>query len=313
MRRFLSKKENPYEKSGVLFRQALFSYATILLLPILICSFYYIHSYNALKERTRANQHLILENAGRQVDAVLRDAVNLGSHLQLNQYVNALSSQTATLNASPAMDRYYLKRALANLQVSNALLDQISIYFPLSGYIVSTSSTYERSLLPHMEERPFSLSEKDWESILSGLQSERILCYANPAESFIAIAQPLLCAPSGEPLSVLVIQVSKKELTGILQGRLLLEYPCTFSLIRPEGPLLSDGDAREMLALLPCDSVLSFFSENGNALLYETDSPEKLVIDCYETLLPNTALISVATRHSFRSEKIGRASCRERV
>ena len=46
MRRQTDSKK---KKTG-LFWRTLISYASVLLLPIIICSFYYFHSYNALKE-----------------------------------------------------------------------------------------------------------------------------------------------------------------------------------------------------------------------------------------------------------------------
>lgn len=60
MRQIFHKRAK--KKRTGLFWRTLVSYTIVLVLPILICSFYYFHSYNALKERNRTNQHLILEN-----------------------------------------------------------------------------------------------------------------------------------------------------------------------------------------------------------------------------------------------------------
>ena len=150
------------KKRTGLFWRTLVSYAIVLLLPILICSFYYFHSYHALKERNRTNQHLILENFAEQINSAFRDAVNLGSHLQLNKYVAALSNNKSTMNSTPPMDRYYLKKDLASLQVSNSLIQRINLYFPGSEYVVNSASTFSTTLFPFMESKSYSLSGNDW-------------------------------------------------------------------------------------------------------------------------------------------------------
>lgn len=75
--------------SGLMW-QWILSYTSVLLMPILICSFYYFHSYNLVEQRTLSNQHLILENSKEQIDSAFYDAINLSNHLQLNSYINML-------------------------------------------------------------------------------------------------------------------------------------------------------------------------------------------------------------------------------
>ena len=96
--------DNKMKKTG-LFWRTLISYTSVLLLPIIICSFYYFHSYNALKERTIDSQHLMLENSGEQINSVFRDAITLGSHIQLKKYVVALANSKSTPGSTPVMEK----------------------------------------------------------------------------------------------------------------------------------------------------------------------------------------------------------------
>lgn len=285
-----------------LFRRSLLSYFCVLFLPIIICSSYYFHSYSTLKEHTRANQHLILENAGDQINSVFRDVYNLGSHLQLNPYVIALSNQKVTLNSSPFMDRYYLKADLAPLQISNALIQRINIYFPASGYIVNSVSTYEKDLLEYMSYNAGTLSLTDWDAILESLESNRIICYCGSGNNFVTIAQPLLTAPSGEPLSVLCIQIDQKSLQNTLESRLIAEFPCSFLLVDEYGTLLPSGSAQFPLSgPLLCD-IYSFFAQDGAKAFFESELAPGYIIDFYPLLIPGTALLFAAEKAGFQHQ-----------
>ncbi len=299
MRSILQHQENEKEKFTSLFWRILISYVSVLLLPLLICSFYYIHSYNAVKDRAFSNHHLILTNTGASVDAILRDTLNLGSHLQLNQYVNSLSYQKSTPGSSQAMDMYYLKKDLGDLLVSNSAISQLSIYFPASSYIVSASSVHRRDLLPYMEEKSGSLSSGNWTDICNGLQNDHYFCFSDPSKSFFAVAQPLLTDSDDQPLSILCVSLNKKSLLSLFDNRLLMEYPCAFALIDQEAPLLSAGEPEAETWKLSCPEIFANCQSNPPTAFYEPPSSPGLIVDCFPTLFPRLSLISIAGKQSF--------------
>ena len=300
MRRQTDSKK---KKTG-LFWRTLISYASVLLLPIIICSFYYFHSYNALKERTIASQHLMLENSGEQINSVFRDAITLGSHIQLNKYVVALANSKSTPGSTPVMDRYYLKKDLAAMQISNALIQRINLYFPDSGYIVNPVSTFEKSLLPAMEAKSNTMTDGDWDAIGSALQENRIICYANREKNFIVIAQNLLTDITGKPLAVLCIQIDNKSLLTRLQSRLLLEYSCAFALVDQEQLLLVAGSKDDSLSALPIAEIASYFTDRPDASFYETKNQGKVIIDYYPLQISGTALISITEKKDYQAQMI---------
>lgn len=289
-----------------LFWRSLFSYACVLFLPILICSSYFYHSYTTLKRHTQANQHLVLENAAEQINSVFRDVCNLASHLQLNRYVTALSNQKATLNSSPSMDRYYLKTDLAPLQISNALIQRINIYFPASGYIVNSVSTYEKDLLSYMAFNANTLSLKDWDAILKELESSRLVCYTGTGNNFITIAQPLLISSNGQPLSVLCVQIDKKSLQKNLESHLDTEFPCSFLLTDRTCVLLPAGYAASGDSPALTDNLLSeiytHFEEESREGFFEFKLSEKYIVDYYPLLIPGTSLLFTAGQTGFERQ-----------
>lgn len=287
------------QKRTRLFWRTLLSYGSVLLLPILVCSIYYYQSYGALKQRILSNQRLVLENSAKEIDAVFRDAVNLGSHLQLNKYTVALSGGKATPGSTPQMDRYCLKNDLASLQVSNSIIQQINLYFPVSEYVVNASSTYNLSLLSYMEAQNNTLSSDDWNSILDALRQHRIICYSTETASFITVAQTILTDMTGEPSAVLCIQLDKAELLDRLQGQLFPEASSVFALINPNRILLSTEDPQILLSDLPLSDL---FGDRHEVSRYTVKAEEDVIVDSCPLQISDTALISVTRMAEYRSQ-----------
>ena len=99
-----------FKKYSPILVHSIITYSIVLLMPILICSFYYIHSFNTLKARNQSNRQLVLENVKEQIDSAFRDYINLETHLQLNEYVSSLVSPNGRIDSNPILDRHYLNQ-----------------------------------------------------------------------------------------------------------------------------------------------------------------------------------------------------------
>lgn len=293
-------QENIQKKKRLpgLFKQSLRSYTIVLLLPLLIITFYCINSYSALKERTYAGQRLLLENTAGQVDSVFRDINRLGSHLQLNRYAAALSNPNPYPYFSVTMNSYYLKKDLAPLQITNSYIQEISLYFSEFDYIVSTSSTYDRSLLDYMPANGNALSREDWNFILEALPSEKEVCFSGEDDNFLALASPLITDSSGNPLSVICVQIDKKKLQDVLVSRLPTDYSGDFFLISRDKVLLSAGGSALDTNRFSVAEILSHFSEGSG--IYQAD--RHTVIDCWPLQIPGTALLFFADSPGFHTQ-----------
>lgn len=288
------------KKMTRLLKQSIFSYAIVLLLPLLIFAFYCINSYSALKERNYTSQHLILENTAGQIDSVFQDVSRLGSHLQLNQYVSALSNPNLSPYFSFSMNCYYLKKDLMPLQISNSHIQEISLYFANSDYIVNTSSAYDRSLLSYMDSNSNILSGQNWDSILEFLNAYRSICISDNEKSFLALARPLLTDEEGQPLSIMCVQIDRKNLQNILKSHLSTDYHCDFVLINSDTILLSTDNSDLPLEDLPISEIYNYFLDNSDSGIYQV-SPD-IVVDYYPLQVPDTGLLFFAEKSGFHAQ-----------
>lgn len=287
-----------------IFLHSIITYSIVLLMPILICSVYYIHSFNTLKERSQSNRQLVLENAREQIDSAVRDSINLATHLQLNEYVSSLTSKNGRLDSNPILDRHNLKNALASLQVSNALIQQIDIYFVQSGYIVTSSSSFQYDLIPYMENTASLMTCDDWNQVLEHLKGSRVTCFSNEEKRFVAVAQTISTDAHGEPAAIACIHLDKTALQDRLPSLLSGEFPCSFALIFENVPLLCSNQPIVDPSVLPLDTLTDFFANEAYGVQYTAhieDQPA-LVIGSTESLLPHTNLLYFVKKSDYEFE-----------
>ena len=290
------------KRTGLMWQWFL-SYTSILLMPILICSFYYFHSYNLLEQRTLSNQHLILENSKEQMDSAFYDAINLSNHLQLNNYINMLSQGKCAIDSTPNLDRHYLRNDLKMLQVSNSLIQQINVYFPLSGYIVSATSSYEMEMLPYMQN--MGINVRDWTEILKESKTSSVKCITSEDSSCLILSTILQTDAYGSPLAVMAVQLDKDRMIHRLQNDLLPGFEGIFALIDEERILLSSNADTSMFEDLPFSSIIHFFEEKGEDALYDTSSTAtagSYMIDYYPTIIPSIGLISIIDKSVYKAD-----------
>lgn len=302
---FFFKNKASKKVHSSLFRKWIISYASVLIMPIIFCSFYYFHSYNILKERTLTNQHLVLQNFGEQVDSVIYDTINIGNHLKMNKYVTALAGNTSTINSAPALDRHYLRDYLMTLRTSNSLIDYISIYFPESEYIVTCSSLYRRDLIPYLENKSVNLSIEDWNHIIDELNQSSIVMYSSQNNNTITIAQSLKSDLSKQSSAILCVQINKKQLLTYLNNNILNQQSCSFALINSDNILMCTEDNSSLVESLPIDSIADYYNNTENPILFDTSTLHNgtsAIIDCFHTVISDIKLISITEKNIYRED-----------
>ena len=218
---------------------------------------YFILESRVNKLDTLSNQHLILENSKEQIDSAFYDAINLSNHLQLNSYINMLAHGKCAVDSTPALDRHYLSGDLKMLQVSNALIQQLNVYFPASDYIVTAASAHEMSMLPYMDN--VGISFQDWQQILEELDGTHIVCMTPENSSCLVLAKTLQSDIHGAPLAVMAVQLDRERLIHKLQNDLFPEFGGVFALIKTDGVLLSSDSGSAVLEELSFPSIFTFF------------------------------------------------------
>ncbi len=295
-----SKKYSP------ILVHSIITYSIVLLMPILICSFYYIHSFNTLKARNQSNRQLVLENAKEQIDSAFRDCINLGTHLQLNEYVSSLVSKNGRIDSNPILDRHYLKDTLGALQVSNALIQQIDVYFVQSGYVVTSSSAFRYDLIPYMENTTSLMTCDDWDTVLQQLNEARITCFSDDQKRFIAVAQTIASDIHGNPSAIACIHLDKTALQKRFSNVLSDDFPCSFALIREGKLLLSSDDPIIDPNRMPLATLSAYFEQAAAGAQYEVSGLEQptLVVGSTNSLLPHTKLIYFIQKRDYELESL---------
>lgn len=293
-----------FKKYSPILVHSIITYSIVLLMPILICSFYYIHSFNTLKTRNQSNRQLVLENVKEQIDSAFRDYINLETHLQLNEYVSSLVSPNGRIDSNPILDRHYLKKALGALQVSNALIQQIDVYFVQSGYVVTSSSAFRYDLIPYMENTTSLMTCADWDTVLQQLNDTLITCFSDEQKRFIAVAQTIASDIHGDPAAIACIHMDKialqKRFSNILSG----DFPCSFALIRDGNLLLSSDNPILDPNQMPLATLSEYFEQAETGALYEINGLETptLIVGSTDLLLPHTKLIYFIEKHDYELE-----------
>ena len=281
-------------RQGSIFHKTLLSHISILLLSIFMCSFYYVHTYIALKESSSANQRLFLENAKEQLNYVFYDSITLSNTLMLNRYVGPLSHDHSFLTKNPVLERHYLSEELRAFTSSNSLIEGITLYFPASDYIVSSASSHPACILDSMENR--LLGYEKLQSLCNTLSPDIFYCFLSESGNDLLLAHPLITSHAGETLSLSILQIDKKALSRRLQNNIPFESGSSFAFIDKESVLLS---TESDVVLDDVSGIWNYFQTHGNDSLKIRLKPANAhyIIDYYPALIANTGLISI-TRQS---------------
>lgn len=188
-----------FKKSGILFKWFL-SYLCIFMIPFIICSFYYYHTYKVIKQENMSNHGLILENIKNSMNSTFQELQRISTTLQLNNYVKSLS-YSDSVREEAYFDRLNLEKDLANFKVANSMIQEINILFPQDGYIVTSTSIYQKSLTNHM---PSSyISSSTWDMLCGDFFSNSIRLYSQPDTQTLLFVRPLILDSSNSPKALL--------------------------------------------------------------------------------------------------------------
>lgn len=280
--------------SESILHKTLLSHISILLLSIFICSFYYVHTYIALKESSSVNQRLFLENAKEQLNYVFYDSITLSNTLMLNRYVGPLSYNHSFLTKNPILERHYLSEELRAFTSSNSLIEGITLYFPSSDYIVSSSSSHSAYLLDSMNNR--LLNYEKLCTLCENLSPDNFYCFLSESGNELLLAHPLITSHNGETLSLSILQLDKTDLIKRLQNNIPYESGSAFAIIDSGSLLLSTDTDVELDDI---SKIWNYFQthENQSLKIHLKPSNAYYIIDYHTTLIANTGLISI-TRQS---------------
>lgn len=127
-------------KRRTVYRGILFSYLLMLVIPLLIETFSYLQYSNLIHKETEIYNHSLLKQSQRVLDDRLQSieelAINLSSDTEVQRFVNVPESMDA-------VDKYNMSKLIETInryKKTNSFIDNVYIYFPKSGSILTESA-----------------------------------------------------------------------------------------------------------------------------------------------------------------------------
>lgn len=285
-----------------LILQWMISYISVLILPLLICTVYYAHSYSVIKKETRENQYLFLENIKEQLDSNIHELFRISTTLQINQYVSSLSYKNDTDQT------YHLKQSnlqddLSLLIVASDLIDDIYICFFGTDYVLSSSNAYRRNLSDYMPE--YYIPDRTWENLHNNLELNECALWISDNKQNLLFVKPLITdSKTKKPLSIIAIQINKKKLLSLLQNQLL---PGQFSALTI---LCQDNAQISTDAFLTSQFGTANISENNDkqrgsnsniTLVSQKNRKDDYILDMVPLNITDTILVSLTEKSIYNT------------
>lgn len=281
-------------KRSIVFVKWMISYLGILIIPLLIGSYYYTHSLKVIKNETMVRQHLSLDNVKTQLDSYLNNLVRISTNLQMNQYVNSLSYKDAS-SSDFHMQLIKLKEDLSIYMVTNNFIKEIYIYFPDNDYIVSSSTCYSNEYTSFLPSR--YISEETWQFLYDNLYLNTYqFGLFDQEEEKLLLSLPLYINRKTDlSLSIITFELNQKSFTDLLDGQLLTYNFSGLTLMKDYSVLLSTS--KDLAVQLKPNDITKSDSSSTTRSSVSLKSHDKkkdtYIIDSVDLLLSDVKLVSL--------------------
>ena len=187
----------------------LFSYVTVLMVPILISFVLYSFSYHQVKGETNRANELLLQQMEMSIDNKLKSLERLSLEIALNKGISAFSSVELPLRDHQYYDVFSISESLRTYKNANDSIEDIYVMYLNSDTVISTyGHTSGRGLYQKLRRNDEPSYEK-WMELFEqryvngyksmefqdGLQSFPVVVFAHSLV-FNSPAQPLLLSCS---------------------------------------------------------------------------------------------------------------------
>jgi len=294
------------KKPSSLILKWMISYMSILIIPLLTCSFYYSHAYKVIKNETMVRQHLSLENVKTQLDNNLNDLIRISTNLRMNQQVSSLSNKTASTPDTHLLIKK-LHDELSIYMVTNSFIKEIYIYFPNCGYIVSSSTVYKYPMTDYMPSR--YITKKTWQYLYNNLHKNTypmLLEELNDSDSKLLFSQPLLHNnKANKPLSVIAFEINTQNLNTLLKSQVLSSNFSALTLLNADMVMLStDQELAEQFNSIHTQQYNDSSGTIKSSAAFKSEDKQKVtyIIDTIDLLLSDIKIISLTEESIYYNE-----------
>lgn len=242
-----------------LYYKWVISYLTVLLIPIMICSYYVIHTYSITKASITQQQELLLENAQILIDKDLAEWNRIATRVQL---MNTTTSLSYADRFTPLLHSYVLsiQQDFHLFEVANQSIKEIFIYLPQSQYIVSSETTYTMDMIKYMGNSSLPQSALDYCMQYYTLNpAASILLYHCEENGRLYFIRGLVNDNSGNILSYLLFELDPADILNKISVQYLSQEETELALffdgtcIISTNPILTD----QIVPLLTDSEILT--------------------------------------------------------
>lgn len=158
------RKDN---RQSTVLQHYFLTYFTVLFIPLLICSLYYIRMLSLLSEDDSKARESELEHAAVLVDTVLNEFEYLGDSLAANLQVNSFKRTKEVFGYANTYKVYELRKSLPDLYLINQSVFDYFIFFDRSETVINKTIayTYEDFYNLYLHEKKYGSYEEWYEHI----------------------------------------------------------------------------------------------------------------------------------------------------
>ena len=218
----MSHKEPLFFRGSVFFSW-LFSYISVLMIPIIISGFVYIEAASIVEKEINRADGALLKQLQQAIDTQMAD-------IQKISLRTALSSNTVSLmyTKDGSTDLYHyvagkLNEELGLYKLSNDLIDNFYIYFKNTDYILSNETFAKADLYYDTYISPETAGFEQWKIFHNNIHARefvkvpKINNNGRDAKA-IAYAQSIPMVEVKEPLGTIVIQLNEAKLLDTIRN-----------------------------------------------------------------------------------------------
>ncbi|GHU72182.1 hypothetical protein FACS1894184_19780 [Clostridia bacterium] len=223
-----------YKSKHILLVSLLF----VFLIPVLVSAMNAGISYRAIRDEVNSNNNLLLDTLRKNTDSEMSVLETAMMNIEILNTTNRLSYAATGSHGELSLYIYQMQTELNKMKIANPLIEDITLYFPRNGYIVSQTTAYTMDLLQSGFLLNKGITADGWLIIEQNVFSRPKLSLLS--DTGAVVFTRILKQERREPLAYIAITINKKVLLDKLYQNMFHED--AIIMITTEGTALLSTD-----------------------------------------------------------------------
>lgn len=194
----------------------LFSYITVLMVPVLISFVLYSISYHQVRSETNRANGLLLQQMEMSIDSKLKSLERLSLEIALNKEISAFSSAELPLRDPQYYDVFKISESLRTYKNANDSIEDIYVMYLNSGTVISTFDHTNGMGLYQKLRQPDDTSYDQWTDFFEQryVNGYKPMVFNDGMESFpvVLFAHSLVFNSPAQPSAVVLFLIKDSKL-----------------------------------------------------------------------------------------------------